>query len=418
MMLLVGAGAAIDFSGAANLRSDLQNASDSAALNAAINSGTTEQRSALAITIFNENWAPSRTNTINDIDVDISASGEVTVNVQASFNTAFMGIVNRPTMPVAAVSVASSYVSGNDMRCVHALNRYSSSSLILNSKPRSSDTFSGASLFANSCLTQVDSISTSGAELKAGSYSSGINCFVGSDGSAIEGISPNPLAECLALGDPFRDHRLTNAGACDFTDAEVSGSGRNNKATVEPGTYCGGLTVEGDSVEFKPGVYRVVDGPLEIESDSSIGVKKDKHSTEDGVSFIVTGLDASVQIEAEEIDLKASKSGPAPSFIFYVKASNAEAGKSEDSNIKVSQFMRFEGIIYAPDQHLQVRWSRPDDENSRFWDEPPSPFTSFVADTIDFHGYSQWGFEFRPSDTDLAVPSELLSQKFSPRLIK
>ncbi len=402
-------------SNVSSMRQKLQNASDTAALTGAVKTGTQDQRRADALAALNVNLSPNTARNIELATVDFSADGNVIVSVRSTYDTMFLGIIGRHTISPTVTSIASSYVSGNDMRCVHALNTYDQSTLIFNSKPRGSDIFTGTSLYANRCLTQVDSRSPSAALLKAGTYSSGTNCFVGSDGSSMEGISPAPEADCKALGDPFLNYALPGTGVCNFTGAEISGSGTDNKATVHPGTYCGGLSVEGDKVEFKPGVYRILNGPLEIKSDSSIKVKKDKHSHADGVTFIVTGTDASIQLEAQEIDLKAYRDGPAPSFIFYVKDTNGS--KSEDSNIIAKQFLRFEGIIYAPKQHLQIRWSRPADEFSKYWDKAPSPFTSVIADSIDFHGYSQWGFEYYPDRTDLKIPKELLSEHFSPRLV-
>ena len=183
-----------------------------------------------------------------------------------------------------------------------------------------------ASLIANKCTVQVNSTSLAAVQLKAGSFKSGNNCFVG--GSFVgnpDGLSPQPEKSCDAIDDPFKKYSITTPPTCTYTDINLSDSGT---AVLSPGTYCGGLTVNAQNISFRPGIYYITGGSLDLTAAADI--------TGDGVSFVISETSTAFAIEANSIWLKASNTSPAAGFIFFSKrhrrfdsTDNQEKGEKE-----------------------------------------------------------------------------------------
>lgn len=339
----------------------------------------------------------------------------------------FMQIVGYNEIDISAKSMATSYKT-NGLRCIHATDPTTNASLILNSKPRSSDVYSGASLQANNCTVQVDSTSPASIILKAGEFSSGENCFTSRQFAGNPAnLAPAPLPSCSPLGDRLAGYKISKPSRCDFPDAvSLSQSG---ETVVGPGSYCGGLTVSGTRVKFRPGNYFISGGNLEVEASGLI--------SGDGVSFHISD-GGTFNLVGDQIELKALRDGSLGSFVFFRESAASSIGpgaggkkaekkgkkkkdkkKSKNSGnlIKAEQRIYIEGVVYAGDGHLEVRWRRPNSAASPIWTAPISPFSSFVAATLDFHGYSKWAFDFNPDKTDLNVPDALRDEIVSPRLV-
>ena len=324
--------------------------------------------------------------------------------------TSLMQIIGFNEITGAVASGATRSASGTDLRCIHALNATAQSALILNSKPRSSDIYAGASLIAANCIVLVNSTSLAGVQLKAGSFESGENCFVGQTTAPIPGIAPPPLASCDPKPDPFVNYVRPQNQACGQTVGTADAGGT---LVLRPGVYCGGLSASADTIELEPGTYTVRGGRLEIEAAGTL--------TGDGVSFLLEPDAGGFSIIADAITLKAASNGPVAAFVVHDLSGtgSAVAGrktKSQDNEIRFEQYGYLEGIVYTPKSHLLVRWRRPETLNSPYWTAPKSPFASFIADTIDFHGYSQHVFNYEPQNSDLPIPDELSLQRSNPRL--
>lgn len=329
--------------------------------------------------------------------------------------TSFLGLIGVKKIKADVESAASYGGGAGALRCIHALDPVVSSSLILNSKPRSSDIYSGASLMGVNCNVQVNSISDSSVELKAGDFISGENCFVGgaSDGPPL--IQPAPEPSCSPLADPFAGYTLNYSVSCDYSDGSYGGGGAT---TLNPGVYCGGLSASGNDVTFKPGTYIVLGGALEIEADEDV--------VGDGVSFLIeTG---GFSIDANTVNLKAAKSGPIPAFIIFDNSASAatttsskkkkkKKNKTLENLIRWEEYGYFEGVVYSPRNHVELRWRRPASDSSAYWSAKQTPFASFIANTLDFHGYSQLVFNYDPAETDLPIPKELSEEQKIPRLV-
>ena len=330
--------------------------------------------------------------------------------------TSFLGLLGVQKIKTVVESAAAYSGGDNALRCIHALDRMVDSSLILNSKPRSSDVYQGASLMAVNCDVQVDSSAQEAVELKAGDFFAGSNCFVGgaSDGPPL--IQPAAEPSCAPLSDPFAGYALKYSTTCDYSAGSYGGGGN---VTLNPGVYCGGMEVEGTNVTFKSGTYIVLGGALEVEADENV--------VGDGVSFLVeTGGFA---IDANTVNLKASKTGPIPAFLVFDRSGTIAAptsskkkkkkkNKTLENLIRWEEYAYLEGIVYSPRNHVEMRWRRPATDTSPYWTAKQTPFAAFIANTLDFHGYSQLVFNYEPDKTDLPIPKELAGQQSrTPRLV-
>ncbi len=294
--------------------------------------------------------------------------------------------------------------------CVHASNPDQDLALILNSKPKSGDTYIGASLYTSGCGTYVNSKAVAAVLLKAGTFSSTYNCFVGGVvGGSPGDLTTTPIAPCKPISDPFSTYTVNIPVGCDHTaPVTIGGAGL---VTVSPGRFCGGLAVSGTNVVFKPGNYFVSGGDLTVTADDKIVGK--------GVSFHVDG--GYFQFVADQVELKATSTGPIKSFVAFGKPgvgapvdadkkTKKKKKKAAQNLIRGEQRIYVEGIVYASSSHLEIRWNRPASISSPLWTAPVSPFAAFIADTLDFHGYSQWGFGYDPKDTDLTLPDVLINE--------
>lgn len=344
-------------------------------------------------------------------------------SVSVTYPTAMLKIIGYKELNGLVTGGATLTSVGSQLRCIHTLDPYSSMALTLNAKPRTSDVYKGASLTANGCTVQVNSSSPPAAMLKAGEFSSGGNCFVGGYIGDSTKLSPPPQPKCTPIGDPFAGYSMATPNTCDFSAETYSSSG---KLVLKPGTYCGGIDASAIDIQFEPGTYILRSGGLHLNADSNV--------TGNGVSFIIEEDGDGFSIDANAVSLKASSQGPAASFIIFDRSGSGTVANGKSSKkgkkgggkkhkskgkgnvIRAEEYVYLEGITYSPNAHLELRWRRPGTLNSPYWNAPNSPFSSFIANTLDFHGYSQLVFDYDPEKTDLKIPSQLLGSKQYPRL--
>lgn len=92
-----------------------------------------------------------------------------------------------------------------------------------------------------------------------------------------------------------------------------------------PGTYCGGLTVDGQNVTFLPGVYIMKDGPLTFKNGAS--------AYADEVSFVLKGEQSVVTVETGSyVWVKAPRKGEMAGMAFY-QDRNGDAGETLGSGV-------------------------------------------------------------------------------------
>jgi Flp pilus assembly protein TadG len=377
--IMGGVGAAIDYSRANQIKTQVQASLDSAVLAGALdkyNPATT------AANVFAANFIPKFSDvTYGTPTFSVRGDGVFTGAVQASVPTAFLGLLGLNTVTIASSSAAgpSAVAANGNALCLFSLN--STAQSVVNE-------IGGASLSAPKCIVQVNSNSSKAVTLSgSATLAAGENCFVGgatTSGNAI--ISPSPDAICQPKADPFKNQVVPSIGACDYTNLQV-----NTTTTLQPGVYCGGLGISGGNVILAPGLYIIKDGQLSASGNGTI--------TGLGVSFYLTGSGAGVSASGgSSWHIVAMLSGTLKGFVFFLDPYAAAATKS---TLTGTSEMYFEGVVYLPNQQLTVSGG-----STAY---TPSPFTAFIADTFSLSGTATVTILSDATKTSVPVPSALLS---------
>jgi len=117
---------------------------------------------------------------------------------------------------------------------------------------------------------------------------------------------PTPQQDCPVIPDPLASRTLPQAGACTSTNLVVKAGAR----TLSPGTYCGGIRIEGSAnVTLQPGIYVIKDGPFEVTGGGTVnGVN---------VGLFFSGRKAVLELmAASNVSLTAPKAGMMAGILF------------------------------------------------------------------------------------------------------
>ncbi|MEM6666097.1 MAG: hypothetical protein AAF638_06805 [Pseudomonadota bacterium] len=114
--------------------------------------------------------------------------------------------------------------------------------------------------------------------------------------STFAGIS----TECAPVKDPLAELPQPEPDGCDYTNFVVQ---TNETRNLYPGTYCGGLRLNGDAkVHFHPGLYVIKDGPL------SAGMMSELTGRD--MTLYFHGPNANISLRDQAfVDLSAPRSG-------------------------------------------------------------------------------------------------------------
>lgn len=371
MVFLGAAGLAIDVGSWYSTRRTVQSAADAAALAGALevsrgsdwttivskaehDSGLNKHSTTAGATITVNNPPDSGPYTADN--------GAVEAIVQQTVPAFLSRLISNDSVVVAARSVAT-VVTGE--YCLYVMNPTEDAALSTEGNATvnvdcgahvnsSSDT--AVSETGNSCLTATKITTAGGA--------SG-NC-----------LNPTPVENAALLDDPFSYISPPTVGPCDHTTlVEVTSS-----TTLDPGNYCGGLTVDAD-VSFNPGMYVLGGQGLQIQGNSQV--------TGDAVTFYldnsVSGFNnpdpeytepQSVYIAGStDVELSAPTSGYYKGMLFYQDPAN---NPSLTLDLRGGTDMELEGVIYAPDN--DVSWAG-GSNSSDGWQV-------IVSDTLSFAGGS------------------------------
>lgn len=418
MPLLLGTSAAMDFSKASSEHKAVKSALDTAVLAAATtNDISNAEKIQIAETQFLQNYS-GRVNmtakaTIIGDRVEMVAKGVMLYSLSDSLG--LNGI------EIEAKSVAAR--SEGSVVCVLALSQ----------KEDAAINFSGGLEFlAPSCSVHSNSISPTA--LISESSKTPIAKSFCATGGANGNFSPYAKGQCLPLEDPYLNVEQPRIGQCIsdkvFSDDEVTDENEDHAGRVakeinwdckkpshrhhpdyaanansnlgegelieqsenrtgsrvifSPGTYCGGLTVDGTQVTFLPGDYIMLDGALTFKNGAQARAKD--------VTFAFSGEQSRLVIESgADVTVKAPETGPRKGLAFMEMKpvnviANAVANDEKESEqiantISGGGRLSVVGTVYFPTQALVV-----EGEGTQMGAK--SPATSFIAHTVDLKGSS------------------------------
>ncbi len=305
-------GGVVDMVAFLSHRSALQEAADSAALAAARETALTgwsqDAATAVASAHVQANTAHISTGKGQVTTfVELSkATGRVSVRVEQDHVTYFVAGYFQGTPQISVGATAQT--SGSTNICVIGLNPTEEATVSLDSN---------AILQAPNCAVYSNSKSTSGMKsLSNAKLTSSLACTNGGFQGSEYNYSTMPMKDCPAMGDPlatrpYPDH----SGACKEPISNSKSKSRweldTYKGSLEPGIYCGGLSILGDSkITMEPGIYVMRDGPFYVDSNSFV--------TGVGVGMFFTGLGANFHFKSNvNVSLEAPTEGPMAGLIFF-----------------------------------------------------------------------------------------------------
>ena len=178
-------------------------------------------------------------------------------DVQLAMNSPFLGALDMPIIDIGVSSAARKSRSGVPV-CVLGLDPTESATMDFNGQ---------ASLTVDNCATQANSTDGEGLHQVGHPSMSAkeIGVTGGFTGSA---YAPAPITGTTPLPDPYASLTEPPSGPCH----SMSGAKLQQQTlTLTPGTYCGGLDIKaGSIITLDPGIYIFQDGPLNIDSQSTV----------------------------------------------------------------------------------------------------------------------------------------------------
>jgi len=254
-----------------------------------------------------------------------------------------------------------------------------------------------ATLIANGCRIQVNSTAGNAIQVTggAGTIEADDICVVGGAQNSAR-MSPPPRTGCAAVADPLADFTPQSVGTCDHFGFQAKGGGRG-AMTLQPGVYCGGLTIK-KSVTMAPGIYVIKDGPFLANGNVQIDA--------DGVALHFVGDGAVIDLTGPvQMDHQAPATGPFAGIAVYQDPNSPDGLTSRMG--QGNSTTHIEGVIYLPDQHLR-------------WGGTPGttlpPWTLLVARTLYVFGTADLEIVSDFETSDLPAPASF-NEKKQARLV-
>jgi hypothetical protein len=242
-------------------------------------------------------------------------------------------------------------------------------------------TASGCAVYANSANAQglrVDDMATISAE--AICVAGGFKVNSGSS------TTPSPTTDCPPYRDPLEHRTPPPVGSCTHDDLVIN----NQTTTLEPGTYCGGLRIDGSSnVTFEPGIYVIRDGSFTVSGTATV--------TGEYAGFYFTGNGARLNLDSKTtVDLTAPKDGPLAGILFF---EDRDIPAPVMHKISSDNARRLLGTIYAPVSNLLV--------DSKAPVAGESAFTAIVANSVTLDNGPNLILHSDYDTTDVPLPEGL-----------
>jgi Flp pilus assembly protein TadG len=377
-------GASVDYGRANRLKASLQNVLD-AALLAGARDGSTNWAN-VALNYFNSNLS-AQDASVATPTFNLDGVRAYVGSANASVPTTFLSILGITSINVGVNGVASVRNTSGAYYCVMALNPTAQAALQLTGN-------ASITINAPKCVIQVNSKDLDAVDMTGNAYIRSVeNCFVGSlhkVGNAT--ITPAPDASCQPIPDPFAAYPRPAIGGCDYNSFSVSG---NKTMTIQPGVYCGGMNFSGHvNITFAPGLYVIKDGVITESGGSFSG---------NGVSIFLTGQGAAIQLSGQaDWHIVAPTGGSLPGFAIFLDPTGPTGLAADASSLSGQAELYFEGIVYLPKQQVTVSGNA-----SAF---APSPYTSYIGDTLRFVGNGELVINNDTSLTQLPIPTALMVQ--------
>jgi Flp pilus assembly protein TadG len=345
----------------------IQGAADSAAMSASIAPGNVvTQAHAVAAAYGFSSETPNVTIAVNQPPQSGPYAGHaraVEVVITQLQQRLFSALWNNQPITIAARATA---ITPDANGCTLTLNKTESAAAGMQGSTRV--VLNGCSLFVNS--NSASALSVGGS---ASLFTDSVGVVGGVSGTAgitaTQGISVGQGA----ILDPYANINFPAFSGC--TERNYVGK---NTETIDPGVYCGGITLHaGAIVTLNPGIYYIDGGDLTVNGGATL--------IGSGVTFVFTSSSGTkwptVTINGNAtVDVTAPKSGPMQGFVVFADR-RIPVGTAFKFNGGSMQY--FGGAVYAPTTALSYAGGS----------ISGSTCTQLISDTLSFTGNSNLAVE-------------------------
>lgn len=333
--------AAVDFANAVRIRASLQAAADAGVLAAAtaLASGYGDSdKKKIAEDTFYANLSPQ-------LLASFPATPKVTIDFPKQ--QVHMDVVV-DTKPLLTNFLTESLQLGVDATaivdqgspvCLMALNPTAWKAL---------DIQGTAEVQASACAVHVNS-NHSEAMRQAGGSKATAESFCVYGNYSGSNYSPTPRRYCNREKDPLAEKFAADLAGTDLTKCRPDNpqviKQNADYVTLQPGVYCGGLSLQQGKFKMQPGVHVFRDGEFYVSAQSWV--------VGEGVTILLTGnSDTRFANQAgANFDVSAPQTGP---FAGIVVAQDPASIPSKINTVIGGGYMKFDGIMYFPKQPLLV----------------------------------------------------------------
>jgi Putative Flp pilus-assembly TadE/G-like len=268
------------------------------------------------------------------VTAEVDSEGKHVTGTLAVAWTPFISSFLDVGLTPIVVDARAGMVSESYNVCVLALKKSGVGGIV--SSQSAKLTAEDCGVFANSTSAQAIAAKNSTVVNAGGIFTAG--GYVRDAGAV---VTPEPVTDTATVNDPLANRAEPSIGTCDHSKFALS----TGAHTIEPGVYCGGITVSGDArVTFAPGLFILKDGPLQLRGNSV--------STGSDVGFYFNGtLSIIAFYENASVSLSGPKTGNMAGILFFGQRT-AELTKIHI--IRSSLVNKLEGTIYLPTGSLLV----------------------------------------------------------------
>jgi Flp pilus assembly protein TadG len=289
-----------------------------------------------------------------------ATAGAVEVIVQQPQIGVLSSLWHSQTVTISARAVAK---GTGGLGCVFALDRSSAKAVDLQGT---------AQVNLNGCSLIDDS--SNSVSLNVGG-SATLSALSVSTAGGVSGTENITTTEGIDTGQPPLSDPYSGTSVPSFSGCAEHNFTARNAVTIDPGVYCGGMTLNaGANVTLNPGIYYMDQGSLQVNGGATM--------TGSGVTLVFTSSNghnyASATINGgATVDLSAPSSGPTAGIVMFGDP-NMTAGTAFKFEGGASQTLK--GAVYLPEGAVSFAGGA----------NTTNGCTQLIADTINFVGNSNF----------------------------
>jgi Flp pilus assembly protein TadG len=366
--ILMAASVALDMTSASEMKSEMQAAADAAVLAAATRlagNASDADKEQLALDTFYANLSPVLAEYAGtpSVDIDFPAK-QVHLAVSLEKKAVLSSLISEGS--TIAVKATASVSPGTPI-CMMALNPHAEKALTIQGT---------ADLLAEDCAVHVNSDHADNALHQHGSATATADSFCVQGGHDGDHFYPTPKDNCWYENDPLlhdflEDWEKTEISTWPCTETNFPQISADTD--LQPGVYCGGLTIKQGIVQLKSGeIYVFRDGPLHVQAQGTLkGTGTPLLLEGDDTTRLITQAGASILITART-------SGE---FKGIVVAQHPSSVPDKENLVIGGGQLELNGLLYFPAQPLMITGNGDIGTNA-------SQF-AILADTIAIEGNGQ-----------------------------